>query len=253
MHEKVLYAVAPGTLRQATCCTNPARTSAATWRSRTATPRSRRRSCTGADSSAGLADLALSPLVRFVKFYVLRLGFLDGLPGLVHISIGCMNSFMKYAKLIELQQGAAANERNWTRARLIDFHDGAHAAGARGVRAAGAAIEDNHRHNRLLWDEEDLARRRNVPDSEIAANKRAIDGYNQKRNDAIERIDEQLLASSFRSPARCGRQAQQRNARRDDRPAVDPVAQDPPHAAADASATTSIARTSRAASRNWRA
>jgi glycosyltransferase involved in cell wall biosynthesis len=54
-------------------------------------------------SRAGLAELLLSPLVRFVKFYVLRLGFLDGLPGLVHVSIGCMNSFMKYAKLIELR------------------------------------------------------------------------------------------------------------------------------------------------------
>lgn len=53
---------------------------------------------------AGLAEIALSPLLRFLKFYVLRLGFLDGLPGLVHISIGCMNSFMKYAKLIELQR-----------------------------------------------------------------------------------------------------------------------------------------------------
>jgi glycosyltransferase involved in cell wall biosynthesis len=47
---------------------------------------------------AGLAELALSPLVRFVKFYFLRLGCLDGVPGLVHIAIGCMNSFMKYAK-----------------------------------------------------------------------------------------------------------------------------------------------------------
>ena len=55
------------------------------------------------------------------------------------------------------------------------------------------AIETNHRHNSLLWDEEDLARRRQVPDTEIAANKRAIDGHNQKRNDAIERIDERLL------------------------------------------------------------
>ncbi len=42
-----------------------------------------------------------------------------------------------------------------------------------------------------------------MPDSEIATNKRAIDGYNQKRNDAIERIDETLLetfASTVRRP-----------------------------------------------------
>lgn len=51
---------------------------------------------------AGLARLALSPLLRFVKFYFLRLGFLDGVPGLVHIAIGCFNSFLKYAKLREL-------------------------------------------------------------------------------------------------------------------------------------------------------
>ena len=52
--------------------------------------------------TAGAAQLVLSPLVRFIKFYFLRQGFLDGVPGLVHISIGCMNSFMKYAKLAEL-------------------------------------------------------------------------------------------------------------------------------------------------------
>ena len=55
-------------------------------------------------------------------------------------------------------------------------------------------IEANHRCNNLLWDEEDQARRKDVPDSAIAANKRAIDGCNQRRNDAIERIDECLLA-----------------------------------------------------------
>ena len=57
------------------------------------------------------------------------------------------------------------------------------------------AIETNHRCNCRLWEQEDLARRRNVPDGEIAANKRAIDAGNQKRNDAIERIDEAALAA----------------------------------------------------------
>ena len=56
-----------------------------------------------------------------------------------------------------------------------------------------AWVQANHRFNSQLWAEEDLARRTTVADSEIAANKRAIDGFNQARNDAIERIDEILL------------------------------------------------------------
>ena len=51
----------------------------------------------------------------------------------------------------------------------------------------------NHRNNCLLWAEEDLARRTTVTHAEIAANKRAIDGFNQARNDATERVDECLL------------------------------------------------------------
>jgi hypothetical protein len=54
-------------------------------------------------------------------------------------------------------------------------------------------LQANHRNNSLLWAEEDLARRTTVADAEIAANKRAIDGYNQARNDATERVDELLL------------------------------------------------------------
>lgn len=46
--------------------------------------------------------LVFSPLVRFLKFYVARLGFLDGVPGLVHIAIGCFNTFSKNAKLFAL-------------------------------------------------------------------------------------------------------------------------------------------------------
>ncbi len=52
----------------------------------------------------GLAKLVFSPLTRFIKFYLVRQGFRDGLPGLVHISIGCFNSYIKYAKLIELHR-----------------------------------------------------------------------------------------------------------------------------------------------------
>ena len=54
---------------------------------------------------ATIGRLVGSPLLRFVKFYFIRLGFLDGVPGLVHILIGCFNSFCKYAKLIALRQG----------------------------------------------------------------------------------------------------------------------------------------------------
>jgi hypothetical protein len=89
-------------------------------------------------------------------------------------------------------------------AALTRFHEDSHAAAgwpAAGGRHTGAApgdpwlwIETNHRYNSLLWAEEDLARRNNVPDSAIAANKRAIDGYNQKRNDATEKIDEAILS-----------------------------------------------------------
>lgn len=50
------------------------------------------------------ARLVLSPLVRFIKFYLIRRGFLDGVPGLVHIAIGCFNSFVKYAKIRERQR-----------------------------------------------------------------------------------------------------------------------------------------------------
>ncbi len=51
-----------------------------------------------------MAQLLLSPALRFLKFYFGRLGFLDGVPGLVHIIIGCCNSFHKYAKLMALQR-----------------------------------------------------------------------------------------------------------------------------------------------------
>jgi glycosyltransferase involved in cell wall biosynthesis len=45
-----------------------------------------------------------APVFRFIRFYFLRAGVLDGVPGLVHIAIGCFNSFCKYAKLRAIEQ-----------------------------------------------------------------------------------------------------------------------------------------------------
>jgi hypothetical protein len=58
---------------------------------------------------------------------------------------------------------------------------------------AGAVL-DQQRFNYWLWHEEDEARRTDVSDAEIARVKRAIDRYNQQRNDHLERLDEILLA-----------------------------------------------------------
>ena len=47
-------------------------------------------------------------------------------------------------------------------------------------------------YNFLLWHEEDVARSREVGDARIAEVKRAIDRYNQLRNDWIEKIDDYI-------------------------------------------------------------
>lgn len=103
---------------------------------------------------------------------------------------------------------ACLGTAGWPRVRIaptVGKAAGRDAAGnemARSEAAGNAASDDiwtwilaNHQFNSRLWDEEDLARRTRVADAEIAANKRAIDRYNQARNDATERVDEFLLTT----------------------------------------------------------
>ena len=103
VHEKVLYAVTPGTLDGDLM--HDSSDDLATYldrQNRYTTLAARQAYELG--RGANVLHLLFSPVVRFFKFYILRLGFLDGVPGLLHISIGCMNSYMKYAKLLELHR-----------------------------------------------------------------------------------------------------------------------------------------------------
>ncbi len=54
-------------------------------------------------------------------------------------------------------------------------------------------LERLHLCNFMLWHEEDQARRRDVPAAVIVQHKRAIDLWNQRRNDTIEQVDLCLL------------------------------------------------------------
>ena len=47
--------------------------------------------------------LIVNPTIRFFKYYFLKKGFLDGVAGFVHITIGCVFVFIKYAKVLSLQ------------------------------------------------------------------------------------------------------------------------------------------------------
>lgn len=55
-----------------------------------------------------------------------------------------------------------------------------------------ATVCTQHSFNYQLWHEEDIARSPDVSDQQIAQVKRSIDGFNQQRNDWIEKLDDQI-------------------------------------------------------------
>ena len=56
---------------------------------------------------ANLPHLLLGPPAVFLKNYLLRLGFLDGIPGLLVSSLSAVSTLFKYLKLWEMQSGHA--------------------------------------------------------------------------------------------------------------------------------------------------
>lgn len=53
---------------------------------------------------AHLIDLTLRPVQRFLKMYVIRLGFLDGYHGAVLCGLSAFSVFLKYAKLWDIER-----------------------------------------------------------------------------------------------------------------------------------------------------
>lgn len=55
-------------------------------------------------------------------------------------------------------------------------------------------VEENHLRNFQLWHEEDVARRDDLGFERVYRAKRAIDRYNQERNNFIEEMDKAIVA-----------------------------------------------------------
>ena len=72
-----------------------------------------------------------------------------------------------------------------------------------------ALVCRQHEQNFRLWHEEDVARSPDVGDARVAEVKRAIDGYNQCRNDLIEQVDDEIIALLAESGSRSTADARQ--------------------------------------------
>lgn len=61
---------------------------------------------------AGFVNVALRPAFRLIKQYVVRLGFLDGIPGVVAAYLAVYGVFLKYAKLWDMQRTETGRQGN---------------------------------------------------------------------------------------------------------------------------------------------
>ena len=87
-----------------TCSICPTAPSTSTCAPSTPTRRSWPRACTSSGRRARVSDLVVHPWARFVKFYVLKGGFLDGWRGLLLAYLAAHYVRLKYAKLLALQR-----------------------------------------------------------------------------------------------------------------------------------------------------
>jgi glycosyltransferase involved in cell wall biosynthesis len=56
------------------------------------------------NQEAGFINIVLRPIHRFLKQFIFRLGFLDGIPGAVNAYLGAYSAFLKYTLLYEMKR-----------------------------------------------------------------------------------------------------------------------------------------------------
>lgn len=71
-----------------------------------------------------------------------------------------------------------------------------------------ALVAQNHLRNFQLWHEEDVARRNDLGFERVVQAKRAIDKFNQERNNFIEEMDKVLVASLQPAESGCPRNSE---------------------------------------------
>jgi hypothetical protein len=69
-------------------------------------------------------------------------------------------------------------------------------------------VQQNHYFNFMLWHEEDIARRDDLGSERVHQAKRAIDHYNQQRNNFIEEMDKVLVAELQPAESGCPRNSE---------------------------------------------
>ena len=60
---------------------------------------------------ARVSDLCLRPPARFLRAYLLKAGFLDGMPGFLIAAVTAFHVLLKYAKLWEIERVARRDSR----------------------------------------------------------------------------------------------------------------------------------------------
>lgn len=83
----------------------------------------------------------------------------------------------------------------------------AHAPAAEGAGFVGL-VAQNHLRNFQLWHEEDVARRNDLGFERVFQAKRAIDKYNQERNNFIEEMDKVLVSTLQPAESGCPRNSE---------------------------------------------